>query len=156
MVMSTPLFCHTLEIAPSPITWMATLMWDFIMSMWSQVLQGEKRTFIVLTPHTPLSAPNATHSPYLSQTGFLETVVYSQPARQQDIIQLSQIHGHVTYYNQPPVCMLIDSLQWCAGLAWPGSGLENSKPEPQALWSPSPSQAQAQAWAFSHRLRNIY
>ena len=62
----------------------------------------------------------ATCSPYPSWTGFLGTVVYSQPIpeRQQVVIQPSQIHGHVAYYNQPPgtfgikvgVCILIDSL----------------------------------------------
>ena len=92
----------------------------FITSIWSQVLQGKKRIFIVVAPHALLSAPNATHSPYLSQTGFLGTVVYNQPilARQQVVIQPSQIRGHVTYYNQPPGtfgikvggCILIDSL----------------------------------------------
>ena len=88
--------------------------------MWSQVLQGEKRTFIVVTPHTQLSAPDATHSPYPSWSGFLGTVVYSQPvpARPQVVIQPSQIRSHVAYYNRPPgtfgikvgVFILIDSL----------------------------------------------
>ena len=61
-----------------------------------------------------------TRSPYPSWTGFLGIVVYSQPipARQQVVIQLSQICDHVAYYNRPPdtfgikveVCILIDSL----------------------------------------------
>ena len=92
----------------------------FITSIWSQVLQGTKRIFIVVSPHTPLSARDAVRSPYSSQTGFLGTVVYSQPtqARSQVLIQQHQIRGHVAYYNRPPgtfgikagVCILIDSL----------------------------------------------
>jgi hypothetical protein len=88
--------------------------------VWSQVLEGKKRTFIEVAPHTPLSASDATRSPYLSWTSFLGTVVYSQPfpPRQQVVIQPSQIRGHVAYYNQPPgtfginvgVYILIDSL----------------------------------------------
>ena len=92
----------------------------FITSIWSQVLQGKKRIFIVVAPHTPLSAPDATCSPYTSRIGLLGMVVYSQPtlARPQVVIQPSQIRGHVAYYSRPPgtfgikvgVCILIDSL----------------------------------------------
>lgn len=92
----------------------------FITSIWSQVLQGTKRIFVVIAPHTFLSAHDAVHSPYSSQTGFLGTVVYSRPpqARSQVLIPQKQIRGHVAYYNRPPgtfgiklgVRVLIDSL----------------------------------------------
>lgn len=92
----------------------------FITSMWSQVLQGTKRIFIVVAPHTFLSAHDALRSPYSSRTGLLGTVVYSQPtqARSYVLIQQNQIRGHVAYYDRPPgtfginegVRILIDSL----------------------------------------------
>ena len=92
----------------------------FITSIWSQVLQGTKRIFIVVAPHTFLSAHDAVHSPYSSQTGFLGTLVYSQPTqtRSHIVIKKNQIRGHVAFYNRPPgtfginvgVRILIDSL----------------------------------------------
>ena len=92
----------------------------FITSIWSQVLQGTKQIFIVVSPHTLLSAHDAVRSPYSSRTGFLGTVVYSQPtqARSQVLIQQNQIQGHVAFYNRPPgtfgikagICILINSL----------------------------------------------
>jgi hypothetical protein len=76
----------------------------FITSIWSQVLQGTKRIFIVVAPHTFLSAHDAVRSPYSSRTGFLGTLVYSQPtqARSQVLIEQNQIQGHIAFYNRPP------------------------------------------------------
>jgi len=92
----------------------------FIASIWSQVLQGTKRIFIVVLPHTFLSAHDLVHSPYSSRTGLLGTVVYSRPtqARSQILIQQNQIRGHIAFYDRPPgtfgikvgVRVLIDSL----------------------------------------------
>jgi hypothetical protein len=39
---------------------------EFITSIWSQVLQGTKRIFIAIAPHTVLLAEDAIHNPYLS------------------------------------------------------------------------------------------
>ena len=92
----------------------------FIISMWSQVLQGMNRIFVVVEPHRLLSAYDAVYSPYSSRTGFLGTVAYSQPtqARSWVLIQQNQIRSHIAYYNRPPgtfgikvgVRILIDSL----------------------------------------------
>jgi hypothetical protein len=92
----------------------------FITSIWSQVLQGMKRIFIVVAPHTFLSTQDAFCNPYSSRTGLLGTVVYSQPtqARPYVLICQNQIRGHIAYYNRPPgtfgikvgVRVLIDSL----------------------------------------------
>jgi len=93
---------------------------EFIISIWSQVLQGTKQIFIVVAPHTFLSAHDAVRNPYSSWTGFLGTLVYSQPthARSQILIKQNQIRGHVAFYHWPPgtfgidvgVHVLIDSL----------------------------------------------
>jgi hypothetical protein len=93
----------------------------FIMSIWSQVIQGMNRIFIVVAPHTYLSAHDEVQSPYSSQTGFLGTVVYSQPtyARSQVLIRQNQIRGHIAFYDRPlgtfgikvGVRVLIDSLR---------------------------------------------
>jgi len=92
----------------------------FITSIWSQVLQGTKRIFIVVAPHTFLSVHDAVRSPYSSRTGLLGTVVYRQPThpKSQVLINQTQIRGHVAFYNRPPgtfginvdVRILIDSL----------------------------------------------
>ena len=91
----------------------------FITSIWSQALQGLKQIFIVVAPHSFLSAHDALRSPY-SSPGLMGTLTYSQPtqARPHVLIRQNQIQGHVAYYDRPPgtfgikvgVRILIDSL----------------------------------------------
>jgi hypothetical protein len=78
----------------------------FITSMWKQILYGESHLFIIVSPHSQLSADDASQSPYTSRPGFLGTLVYSQPPlsqkQKQVLIQQTQIKAHMANYTRPP------------------------------------------------------
>jgi hypothetical protein len=92
----------------------------FITAIWSQVLMGKLHSFIVVSPHKPLSADDEQRNPYQSKLGFCATLVYSQQPESHDkvVVEQEQIIGHVAYYIRPQgtfgikeeTMVLIDSL----------------------------------------------
>jgi len=90
----------------------------FIISIWSQVVQGISYTFIVVAPHQRLSAEDEQRNPYHSYPGFLATLTYTEQGIQRAVIEQEQIIGHVAFYCRPPgtfgitraTTVLIDSL----------------------------------------------
>ena len=79
------------------------LAFGFIKSMWQILLENRTRTFIIVSPHQPLSAVDQVHSPYSLRPGFQCTVVYSRPTAMESwvVIETEHILGHVPYYERP-------------------------------------------------------
>ncbi|KAJ7145490.1 hypothetical protein C8R46DRAFT_1045505 [Mycena filopes] len=75
----------------------------FIQSIFSQVLQGQKWIFVVVQPHTDLTATDAAKTPYHTHPQFACAVRYSEPRypRPQLIVEPRHIVSHVAYYQRP-------------------------------------------------------
>lgn len=87
----------SIEGSATPL--MLALLW----SMWTQALMGRTRTFIEITPHTPLSEQDNQHNLYASMPGFRGLLVYSMPEHEcrHVIIEPIQIQGHVVFQDWP-------------------------------------------------------
>ncbi|KAJ7868004.1 hypothetical protein B0H13DRAFT_1635891, partial [Mycena leptocephala] len=75
----------------------------FIQSVWAQVLQGEKRTFLVVQPHTALTPTDAIKTPYHTLQQFACSVSYTAPScpQPQLLIEPKHIISHVPYLERP-------------------------------------------------------
>ncbi|KAJ7136745.1 hypothetical protein C8R44DRAFT_728709 [Mycena epipterygia] len=75
----------------------------FIQCIWTQALQGQKQTFVVVQPHTDVSPMDAAKTPYPMRPGFACMVRYSEPIRPQPqlIVEPRHIISHVAYYRRP-------------------------------------------------------
>ncbi|KAJ7188522.1 hypothetical protein C8R46DRAFT_1023851 [Mycena filopes] len=75
----------------------------FIQSAWAQILQGEKRTFLVVQPHTFLTPTDSEKTPYHTHPQFTCTVGYTAPSRPQAqvLIEPKHIIFHVPYVQRP-------------------------------------------------------
>ncbi|KAJ7271760.1 hypothetical protein C8J57DRAFT_1179741 [Mycena rebaudengoi] len=75
----------------------------FIRSIWTQVLQGQKRTFVFVQPHTDMKPADAAKTPYLTHPRFECTVKYTEPWQPQPelIIEPRHIISHVAYLPLP-------------------------------------------------------
>lgn len=86
-------------------TTLRTIDAGFILSMWSQVLMGRTRTFVVVAPHTPLSAQDRAQDPYASRPGLQGILVYSDPSlaleRRRVVLEVTQFHSHIAYRDRP-------------------------------------------------------
>jgi hypothetical protein len=82
----------------------------YIRSIWTQALQGQCRTFVVVQPHTYLSTADAAKTPYLMHPRFACTVGYSEPLRPQPqlILEPRHIISHVPYRQRPKGTFDID------------------------------------------------
>ncbi|KAJ6535734.1 hypothetical protein B0H19DRAFT_963643 [Mycena capillaripes] len=87
-------FCH-------PLTGQKDM--GFIRLIWTQVLQGQHRTFVVVQPHTDLSSTDAAKTPYPTHPRFECTGRYSEPLcpQPQLIVEPRHIISHVAYYQRP-------------------------------------------------------
>ncbi|KAF7336362.1 hypothetical protein MVEN_02184700 [Mycena venus] len=74
----------------------------FIRAIWSQVLQGQSRTFVVVQPHTDVSPTDAAKTPYSTHPRFACLVRYSEPLHPQPqlIVEPRHIISHVAYYRR--------------------------------------------------------
>ncbi|KAK6988494.1 hypothetical protein R3P38DRAFT_2573208 [Favolaschia claudopus] len=92
----------------------------YIEAIWSQRLQGQLRTFVVVAPHTAVTETDAAKTPYASHPRFACFVCYSAPRfhRPQLVIEPSYIISHVAYRRRPKgtfgieqaVTIFVDSL----------------------------------------------
>ncbi|KAJ7897962.1 ribonuclease H-like domain-containing protein [Mycena olivaceomarginata] len=92
----------------------------FIEFIWMQVLQGQKRTFVVVWPHTALSLADAAQTPYPTHPRFACSVGYTKPLQPQPqlIVEPRHIISHIAYYSWPsgtygvqqPITIFTDSL----------------------------------------------
>ena len=92
----------------------------FIDSIWSHQLQDKSYTFLIVAPHARLTPEDERKNPYLSRSGLLATLVYSEPLALQKfvVIGLDDVVSHVAYYQRPPgtfgissaTTVMIDSL----------------------------------------------
>ncbi|KAJ7861679.1 hypothetical protein B0H14DRAFT_2349908, partial [Mycena olivaceomarginata] len=75
----------------------------FIESIWTQALQGQTRTFVVVRPHTALSLADAAKTPYPTHPRFACVVGYTEPLQPQPqlIVEPRHIISHVAYYSRP-------------------------------------------------------
>ncbi|KAJ7107472.1 hypothetical protein C8R44DRAFT_637606 [Mycena epipterygia] len=75
----------------------------FIQSVWAQVLQGEKWTFLVVQPHTALTPTDAIKTPYHTLQQFACSVSYTAPScpQPQLLIEPKHIISHVPYLERP-------------------------------------------------------
>ncbi|KAJ7833379.1 hypothetical protein B0H13DRAFT_1653827, partial [Mycena leptocephala] len=70
----------------------------FIRAIWTQVLRGGERTFVVVQPHAEMTPADAAKMPYLKLSRFECTVKYTKPSRPQLIVEPKHIISHVAYY----------------------------------------------------------
>jgi len=77
--------------------------YGFIQEMRQLVLEGQMRTFIIISPHRPLAPADDNSNPYPKWPGFQCAMVYSEPVgiEQWIIIEEKHIIGHVPYYQRP-------------------------------------------------------
>ncbi|KAF8214441.1 hypothetical protein K438DRAFT_1902046 [Mycena galopus ATCC 62051] len=75
----------------------------YIRSIWVQALQGRRRTFVVVQPHTDLIPTDAAKTPYPTHPRFKCTVGYSEPLfpQPQLIVEPRRIISHVEYHQRP-------------------------------------------------------
>ena len=92
----------------------------FIRAIWSQALQRQSRTFVVVQPHTEMSPTDAAKTPYLTHPRLACFVRYSKPPHPQPqlILEPRHIISHVPYFPRPQgtfgikqeVTIFVDSL----------------------------------------------
>lgn len=75
----------------------------FIRSIWTVALQGEIHTFVMVQPHTVVSAEDLGKTPYSSHPGFKCMVAYSQPRQPRNIVVVEPRHiiSHLAYNPRP-------------------------------------------------------
>jgi hypothetical protein len=75
----------------------------FIRSMWTQVLQGQQRIFVVVQPHGEVLPVDAAKTPYLTHTHFKCTVRYTHPPQPQPLLVIEPEHiiSHIAYHSRP-------------------------------------------------------
>ncbi|KAJ7215446.1 hypothetical protein GGX14DRAFT_608378 [Mycena pura] len=75
----------------------------FIRSIWTQVLEGQKRTFVFVQPHTDTDPVDAAKMPYLTHPRFKCTVKYTNPRHPKSelIVEPRHIISHVAYLPCP-------------------------------------------------------
>lgn len=73
-----------------------------IISIWSHLIDGVLRDFLVVSPYSPLSDDDLARNPYNSFPGFQCTVVYWQPTNQIIIIEPTHLIGHLAQLIRPP------------------------------------------------------
>ncbi|KAJ7633441.1 hypothetical protein DFH06DRAFT_1140154 [Mycena polygramma] len=75
----------------------------YIQSIWTQVLQGQSRIFIIVQPHTDLSPTEAAKTPFPRCPGFAVTAKYSRPSQPQALLVVEPRHiiSHVPYRMRP-------------------------------------------------------
>ncbi|KAJ7664830.1 hypothetical protein B0H14DRAFT_3696750 [Mycena olivaceomarginata] len=75
----------------------------FIRSMWTKVLQGQQRIFVVVQPHGEVLPADAAKTPYLTHTHFKCTVRYTHPPHPQPLLVIEPEHiiSHIAYHSRP-------------------------------------------------------
>ncbi|KAJ7907902.1 hypothetical protein B0H13DRAFT_1617989 [Mycena leptocephala] len=75
----------------------------FIRSIWTQVLQGQKRTFVFVQPHTDMKTADDAKTPYLKHPRFACTVKYTEPRQPHPelVVEPRHIISHVAYLPLP-------------------------------------------------------
>jgi hypothetical protein len=71
--------------------------------MWTQVLQGQQRIFVVVQPHGEVLPADAAKTPYLTHTHFKCTVRYTHPPQPQPLLVIEPEHiiSHIAYHSRP-------------------------------------------------------
>ncbi|KAJ2913156.1 hypothetical protein MD484_g7265, partial [Candolleomyces efflorescens] len=92
----------------------------FIQTILQQSLQNKPRTFLIISPHLPLTPLEEPLNPYRSMPGFLASIVYGKQSQLQDwlVIEPHQLVGHVPFYRRSagtfgiprPTIIIINSL----------------------------------------------
>lgn len=91
-----------------------------ILSIWMMDLNGEHRTFIIVSPHQLLSPEDQLRNPYANLPGFQCTVIYtsSNTIQTVNVIEPKHIVSHTAYFKRPagtfgilkPITVVIESL----------------------------------------------
>ncbi|KAJ7246213.1 hypothetical protein C8J57DRAFT_1361021 [Mycena rebaudengoi] len=83
--------------------WTGGKDFGFIRNVWTQALQGQRRTFVVVQPHTVLVQLDAAKTPYFTHPHFACIVRYSEPPSPQPLLIVEPRHiiSHVPYYPRP-------------------------------------------------------
>ncbi|KAF9033823.1 hypothetical protein BJ165DRAFT_1356824 [Panaeolus papilionaceus] len=80
------------------------LQMGFINSIWSQQIEGARRTFLIVQLPVFLSQDDAIRSPYAFQglLGLMGVLVYSKAAEDCIVVETEHVRGHVPFYIRPP------------------------------------------------------
>ncbi|KAF9035825.1 hypothetical protein BJ165DRAFT_1409207 [Panaeolus papilionaceus] len=83
----------------------------FINSIWSQHIEGIRRTFLLVQPPIFLSDEDAARSPYFTQqlSGLMGAVVYDTVSDICIVVEPEHVQGHVPFYRRPPAWPSITS-----------------------------------------------
>ncbi|KAJ7898165.1 hypothetical protein B0H14DRAFT_2557209 [Mycena olivaceomarginata] len=98
----------------------------YIQAIWTQALQGQCRTFVVLQLQTWASPTDAAKTPYPTHPFFECSVAYSEPLfpQPQLIVEPCHIISHVSYYKRPKGMYGIErAILWirCIGIGIDGN-----------------------------------
>ncbi|KAK7065031.1 hypothetical protein R3P38DRAFT_3420421, partial [Favolaschia claudopus] len=93
----------------------------YIQEIWTQALQGECRTYLIIQPHTRLSSSDEAKTPLRTHQRFKSFARYTNPqhARPQLVIELRHIIAHVPFHRRPKgtygikhaITLFVDSLE---------------------------------------------
>lgn len=74
----------------------------FILGLWVKEIRGITRTFVMVSPHLPLSAADEALNPWTSLPFFLNRLVYAHESPTWVLCDAFDILSHAPYYVRPP------------------------------------------------------